>query len=146
MLIRILDPIPTAHCDIQTQDSLHIKLSLSLRSLLDSSLPPSSSPSPSSNLLPSSSDQVHTIISLDNVPLNLNPPQRPYMPLTRHPPPPPSGIPSSPSWTRRGLVAFLPVGSSVDSVGWPPTGCTLHPSGKNSEQDIGVRVSEIPSG
>ena len=145
--VTILEAEVAHRTDIQTHDSLYMKLSTSLRSLLDSSLPPSPSPSPSpsSNLLPSSSeDPLHTIISLDNVPLNLDPPERPDLSLTRHPPPPFR----SPSRTRSCSVAFLPVGSSVGSVDWPPIGSTLRPSGKNAEQDSGVsvRVSETPSG
>ena len=130
----------TPHSDnIQTQDSFCMKLSLSLSYLLDSSLPPS--PSPSSILFPSSSDQLHTI-SLDNVPLNLDPPQRPDLFSTRYPPPPfESEILSSPSSTRCS-VGFLPVGSSVGSVDWPPTGSTLRPSGKNPEQESSVNVSK----
>jgi hypothetical protein len=51
----------------------------------------------------------------------------------------------SPSQARS--LAFLPVGSSVGSVDWPPIGSTLRPSGKDAEQDsgVGVLVSETPS-
>ncbi|KAI9436992.1 hypothetical protein H4582DRAFT_1961105 [Lactarius indigo] len=136
------DPIPAAHsADIQTHGSLYMKLSTSLRSFLSSSLPRS----PSSNLFPSSSeDPPHTIVSLDNVPLTLNPPERPNLSTTPHLPPP-SRIVSSPSPTRNCSVASLPVGSCVDPVDWPPIGYTLQPSGRNAEQDSGVGVGTPPS-
>ncbi|KAH9172825.1 hypothetical protein EDB89DRAFT_839264 [Lactarius sanguifluus] len=133
------DPIPAAcSADIQTHDSLYMKLSTSLRSIFNSSL----LPSPSSNPFPSSSEDLPHI-----VPLTPNPPERPGLSTTPHTPPPSqSRIPSSPSRTRKCSVASLPVGSSVGSVDWPPIGSTLRPSGKNAEQDgaIGVRTPQSP--
>ena len=108
---------------------------------------PSPSPSPSrpSNILPISSP-LQTIISLDNVPSNHDPPEHLEVSPTHHPPPPfQSGI-LSPS--QACSVTFLPVGSSVGSVDWPPIGSTLRPSGKSAEQDngVGVLVSGTPLG
>ncbi|KAH8981544.1 hypothetical protein EDB92DRAFT_178833 [Lactarius akahatsu] len=141
------DPIPAAcSANIQAHDSLYMELSTSLRSILNSSLPPS----PSSNLFPNSSDDPpHTILGSDKVPLTLHPPERPGLSTTPHAPPPSQlRIPSPPSRTRKCSIASLPVGSSVGSVDWPPIGSTLQPSGKIAEQDggVGVRVSETPSG
>lgn len=119
--LGLLDPLPISHS---------VERSL-----------PSPSPSPPSNILPISSP-LQTTISLDNVPSSHDPPQSPEVSPTRHPPRP--GI-LSPS--RACSVTSLPVGSSVGSVDWPPIGPTLRPSGKNAEQDSGVRllVSETPS-
>jgi hypothetical protein len=133
MLIRlgILDPFLTAHS--VGRDSFY---------LLPLPPPP---PSPPRNNILSISNPLHTIISLDNVPSRLYPTQKPDLSPTRHPPPPfRSGI-LSPS--RASSSAFLPVGSSVGSVDWPPIGSTLRPSGKNAEpdSDVGVLVSETPS-
>ncbi|KAH9064979.1 hypothetical protein EDB87DRAFT_1181535 [Lactarius vividus] len=139
-----IDPIPAScSADIQTHDSLYMKLSTSLRSIFHSSLPPF----PSSNLFPSpSEDPPHSILSLDNVPLALNPPEHPGLSTTPHPSPPQSRIPSTPLRTRQCSVASLPVGSSVGPVGWPPIGSTLRSSGKNAEQDsgVGVRTPQSP--
>ncbi|KAH9005776.1 hypothetical protein EDB86DRAFT_2876017 [Lactarius hatsudake] len=140
------DPIPAAcSADIQTHDTLYTKLSTSLRSILNSSLPPS----PSSNLFPSSSDDPpHTILGSDNVPLTPNSPERPGLSTTPHTPPPSQSrrIPSYPLRTRNCSVASLPVGSSVGSVDWPPIGSTLRQSGKNAEQDgaVGVGTPRSP--
>ena len=120
----ILDPTPTIH------------------NVKRPSPDPPPSPSPLHNTVPISSP-LQTITSLDNVSLSRDP-QRTDLSPTRHPPPPsPPGI-LSPS--RTCSLAFLPVGSSVDSVDWPPIESTLQPSGKNAEQDsnFGVLVSEIP--
>ncbi|KAH9043583.1 hypothetical protein EDB84DRAFT_1471687 [Lactarius hengduanensis] len=139
------DPMPAAcSADIQAHDSFYMKLSTSLRSILNSSLPPS----PSSNLFPSSSDDPpHTILGSDNVPLTLHPPERPGLSTTPNTPPPSqSRIPASPPRTRKCSVASSPVWSSVGSVDWPPIGSTLRPSGKNAEQDggVGVRTPRSP--
>jgi hypothetical protein len=133
-LIRlgITDPALTAH------SVEHPSFASPLRS------PPPRSHSPVSNIS-SISNPLHSIISLDKVPSSLNLPQPPDLSPTRHPPPPfRSGI-LSPSQAHS--LAFLPVGSSVGSVDWPPIGSTLRPSGKDAEQDsgVGVLVSETPS-
>ena len=120
LILSILDPPPIAH-------SVERPL-----------LPPS----PSSNILPISSP-LQTIISLDNVPSNHDPPQRLEVSPTHHPPLSfRSGI-LSPS--RACSVASLTVGSSVGSVDWPPIGSALQPSDKHAEQDsgVGVLVSEM---
>ena len=124
--LGILDPPPTTH---------------SVERPLASPSPPHSPPH---NILPISSP-LQTTISLDNVPSSHNPPQRPEVSPTHHPPLPfRSGILSP---TRACSVASLPVGSSFGSMDWPPIGSKLRPSGKNAEQDSGIRllVSETPS-
>ncbi|KAF8270901.1 hypothetical protein EI94DRAFT_666579 [Lactarius quietus] len=88
----------------------------------------------------SNSSPLQIIANLDNLHLSLElePPQRPDWSPTRHPPPPfRSGILSP---TRLCSVTFLPVGSSVGSVDWPPIGSTLRPSGKNAEHCSGVGI------
>jgi hypothetical protein len=122
----ILDPTPTTHS---------VK-----RPSPDS--PPSPSP-PHNDTVPISSP-LQTITSLANVSSSRDPQRTDFSP-THHPPPP--LLPGNLSPSRACSLAFLPVGSSVDSVDWPPIESTLQPSGKNAEQDsdFGILVSETSS-